>query len=283
MFRNGSKNMLKVILTMFFLSTSLVFANTITGNNSFNTAYPIGNWQYHSSIIGELKADETESYFSFRANRGDRVYVKVFHDDSDEGRTLEVFDQFQNNIGINVGIYGSSSFTPYLLVSDIDGTSSGQLFYIKVTRGNSTGSIFFSVSINNRMSGGLATFEFNGTAVNPGNPDILLNPNGVDSSVISMDLSNSSKIPEGAIVKSIKTEGRLSKNLGGIVHKISPSTNNIWYIEEWSNYNISESDELEVAQRWDFKYNFKGTSSSNMRDVKATIVYEYDTTLGFER
>lgn len=260
----------------------MVFANTITGNNSFNTAYPIGTWQYHGSIIGELKADQTEAYFSFRVNMGDRVYVKVSHEDSDQGRSLEVFDQFQNIHDANDGVYGSSSYSPFIMVSNIEGISSGQLFYIKVTRGNNTGSIFFTVAINNRISGGLATFDFAGTATHPGNPNIL-DPNGVDSSVISMDLTDSSRVPAGAIVKSIRTEGKLSKNLGGIVHKISPAENNIWYTQEGSSYNISAADDLELAQRWDFKYNFRGTSPSNMKYVKATVTYEYDITSGFER
>lgn len=127
------------------------------------------------------------------------------------------------------------------------------------------------------------TFDFVGTASNPGNLDILTNPNGVDSSIIIMNLTNNSSIPNGAIVKSITTAGTVTPSKGGILHKISSSQNNIWYTSSvlGSNYPITVNDDLEVKKVWSFKYNQKALGASTMKNVKATINYEYDITNEF--
>ena len=163
-------------------------------------------------------------------------------------------------------------------------TSNSQTFFIKVTRGNYVGDMFFSPSINNRISSGNSTFNFTGTATNPGNPNILTNPNGVDSSVIFMDLTTNSTIPTGAIVKSFTTSGSLTpSNLGGITHKILSAQNNVWNTAIVSGtFALTTSNNLEVARIWSFKYNFKAKSSSKMSNVKANISYEYDLTDQFQ-
>jgi hypothetical protein len=159
-----------------------------------------------------------------------------------------------------------------------------QTFYIKVTRGTFVGDMLFPVSINKRISSGNGTFSFTGTASNAGNPNVLTNPNGVDSSVIYMDLTTNSTIPNGAIVKSITTTGTLNpSNLGGITHKILSAENNVWYTATVAGiFGLTTSNNLKVAKKWSFKYNFKGTSSSTMSNVKAAINYEYDLTNQFK-
>ncbi len=144
--------------------------------------------------------------------------------------------------------------------------------------------MLFPVSINKRISSGNGTFSFTGTASNPGNPNVLTNPNGVDSSVIYMDLSTNTTIPKEAIIKSITTTGTLNpSNLGGITHKILSAENNVWYTATVAGiFGLTTSNNLKVAKKWSFKYNFKGTSSSKMSNVKANISYEYDLTKQFK-
>ncbi|WP_151029530.1 hypothetical protein [Aliarcobacter cibarius] len=144
--------------------------------------------------------------------------------------------------------------------------------------------MYFPVSINNRIYSANGTFNFTGTASNAGNPNILTNPSGVDSSVIYMDLTNNTTIPNGAIVKSITTTGTLNpSNLGGITHKILSAENNVWYTAIVSGtFGLTTSNNLKVAKKWSFKYNFKAKSSSKMSNVKATITYEYDLTNQFK-
>ena len=176
-----------------------------------------------------------------------------------------------------------TSITPFIF-ANATSTANSQTFYIKVTRGTFVGDMYFPVSINNRIYSANGTFNFTGTASNAGNPNILTNPSGVDSSVIYMDLTNNTTIPNGAIVKSITTTGTLNpSNLGGITHKILSAENNIWYTATVAGiFWLTTSNNLKVAKKWSFKYNFKAKSSSKMSNVKATITYEYDLTNQFK-
>ncbi|RXJ80208.1 hypothetical protein [Arcobacter sp. F2176] len=293
MLKNSSKQLLKFILVMFFsFSFSIsAFAETengaIVGNNSYATAYSMGYWKYASSTICNLKAGQDEAYFKFTAYKGDRLYVRTSYDSDYQGMFLEVLNNNYTTVDSSGNVVDPGAILSFIYVSKINATSNSQNFYIRIKRGNYTGDMIFSINVEDRIKSSSGKFNFNGTASNSGNPDILTNPNGVDSSIISMDLTNNSTIPNGAVVKSITTSGNLSRNLGGITHEILPSQTNDWYLSTVASartgyYNIDLSNELNVAQKWDFRYNALARSSSTMSDVKATINYEYDLTKAFE-
>ena len=258
----------------------------IIENNTFGTAYPIGYWQYHGSTICKLEAGKPEAFFSFTANANDRVYASITLSQElvNTGAKVEIFNTTSLTSAISTGIkvVNPTSITPFIFANAAS-TANSQTFYIKVTRGTFVGNMYFPVSINNRIYSANGTFNFTGTASNAGNPNILTNPSGVDSSVIYMDLTNNTTIPNGAIVKSITTTGTLNpSNLGGITHKILSAENNIWYTATVAGiFGLTTSNNLKVAKKWSFKYNFKGTSSSTMSNVKAAISYEYDLTKQF--
>ena len=48
-------------------------------------------------------------------------------------------------------------------------TSSSQTYYIHVNRGTCEGTMYFSLSMNERIKTGRGVFSFSGTASNPGN------------------------------------------------------------------------------------------------------------------
>ncbi|MCG3675287.1 hypothetical protein L5F46_10940 [Aliarcobacter butzleri] len=289
MFKFSFKPLLKSILVMFFgfVFTTNAFGTpgVITGNDSFNTAHSIGYWEYHSSTVAKLEVTEknqTDSYFSFRVNKGDRVYVRISlgQEYLNSGVNLQIFDSNRDKkTNINSTIINPNTNSQFIF-DNIDGESASQTFYIKVNKGSYTGDIVFSVSVNKRIYSNIATFDFTGTASNPGNPNFLNNPSGVDSSVISMNLTNNTTIPTGAIVKSITTAGNISSGKGALIYKISSNQNSsIWYQSSTAlDYNISLNDKLEVKKIWSFKYNQKSAGASNMSKVKATINYEYDIT-----
>ena len=255
--------------------------------DTFGTAYPIGYWQYHGSTICKLEAGKPEAFFSFTANANDRVYASITLSQElvNTGAKVEIFNTTSLTSAISTGIkvVNPTSITPFIFANAAS-TANSQTFYIKVTRGTFVGNMYFPVSINNRIYSANGTFNFTGTASNAGNPNILTNPSGVDSSVIYMDLTNNTTIPNGAIVKSITTTGTLNpSNLGGITHKILSAENNIWYTAIVSGtFGLTTSNNLKVAKKWSFKYNFKAKSSSKMSNVKATITYEYDLTNQFK-
>ena len=258
----------------------------IIENNTFGTAYPIGYWQYHGSTICKLEAGKPEAFFSFTANTNDRVYssITLAQELLNTGVSVQIFNSSQLPITpVNSAIVNPTSITPFIF-ANATSTANSQTFYIKVTRGTFVGDMYFPVSINNRIYSANGTFNFTGTASNAGNPNILTNPSGVDSSVIYMDLTNNTTIPNGAIVKSITTTGTLNpSNLGGITHKILSAENNVWYTAIVSGtFGLTTSNNLKVAKKWSFKYNFKAKSSSKMSNVKATITYEYDLTNQFK-
>ena len=239
MLKNSSKQFLKFILVMFFgfffatnASATTDENGAIIENNTFGTAYPIGYWQYHGSTICKLEAGKPEAFFSFTANTNDRVYssITLAQELLNTGVSVQIFNSSQLPITpVNSAIVNPTSITPFIF-ANATSTANSQTFYIKVTRGTFVGDMYFPVSINNRIYSANGTFNFTGTASNAGNPNILTNPSGVDSSVIYMDLTNNTTIPNGAIVKSITTTGTLNpSNLGGITHKILSAENNIWY------------------------------------------------------
>lgn len=282
MLKNSFKQLLKFALVMFFgfAFNTNAFAGFIENNDEFSSAHSIGYWEYHSSLIAVLKPNQDKAYFKFMANKGDRVYIKSWN-----GLSIKIYNNYQQstNLAVNSDQVTNPTTFPY---ATVDSDSNFQTFYIEISRTNTSGTTYYSLNINNRISSAIKPFDFTGTASNPGNPNYLANPDGVDSSVISMDLTNNSTIPNGAIVKRITTSGHLNKSLGGIVHKLSPTSTNIWYdsaAPSASNgyFDIGTNSNVNVAQVWNFKYNFKGTSSSNMSNVEASIEYEYDLTQQF--
>ena len=98
---------------------------------------------------------------------------------------------------------------------------------MRVTRGIYTGDMYFTVSILDRIKSGSGKFNFLGTATN--NVNTSLNPSGVDSSVITMDLTNHTTIPSNEIVKSITTSSTQSPSQGNVTYKIMSSYNGVWY------------------------------------------------------
>lgn len=283
MFTHNFKLTLKSVFVLLvgFIFSSIASASSygkygeIIENNTIGTAHHIGSWKYHSSLFSKLEKGKNTAYFTFTANKGDRVYVQTSY--AQEGLKIEVLDSYLTQLdkseNVIKGLYDEFIF------AKADSDRNYQRFYIRVTRTNSNIDTYYSIHINKRISTGIQTFSFDGTASNSGNYSVLYNPQGVDSSEITMDLRNNSKIPPHSIVKSIETKGYLSKNLGGVLHKVYSEDKDKWYTAiVKGTYGIDSSEELDVAQKWKFKYNFKGTASSTMSRVKATIHYEYDIT-----
>ena len=257
-----------------FAFSTNAFASIIVGNDSFSKSYSIGYWQYHSSLVGELKPGKKVAFLKFMVNDTDRVMISSY-----SGYRIEIFNSYHIRVSDSDNVDNPTTFSYAIANAD----SNYQTFYIKMTREKSIDSGYYSVSIGNRISKAYGKFDFIGEASNPGTPDYFANPNGANSSIISMDLTNNSTIPKKAIVKSIQTTGHLSNNLGGRTHHMSPASTNIWYeaLEGKSTgrgYGISSSNKIEVAQVWNFRYNFKFKSSSTMRNVHASFYYEYDKT-----
>ena len=268
-----------LVMLVFSLSTPAYAAGTITGNNTFETAYAAGNWEY-SNMSTILPANETEAYYTFTANAGDKVYARSSYQNVYAGMKIEIFDSNRRLIGLEgTAVVDPNSLIPFIFANA--DASSNSTFYVRVSRGSYTGDMYFTVSILNRIKLGSGKFNFSGSAVNTGN--VNLNLAGVDSSVITMDLTNNTTIPSKAIVKSVTTSGTQSPSQGNVHHKIMGEQTGIWYTSTVSSatsgfYAISLQNQLNVAKKWDFKYNAMATARSTMSNVSATINYQYDAT-----
>ena len=135
------------------------------------------------------------------------------------------------------------------------------------------------MSAYDRIKTSSVSVSISGTASNKGNSSISMS--GVDSSVISVNLTNDTKIPNIAIVTSISSSGTQSPSQGNVHHMIMPASNSIWYTSTVSSassghYNIDVDDGIPVKQKWSFKYNALATAKSTMRNVKLTIGFQYD-------
>ncbi|MGM0970618.1 MAG: hypothetical protein ACQEWR_18840 [Bacillota bacterium] len=284
-----TKNIFKRFLLpalLFMLVTSFITPNTaeaaITGNNSPNTASSMGYWKHSRSDTTILPEGENEAYYQFTINKGERVYVRSSYDKQYTGMKIEVYNS--KNSDERSRVINPDSVTPFIFANTDDVTSTSETYFVKVTRGTYTGNMYFTVSIQDRIKSGNGTFNFTGAATNLGNTS--LNFSGVDSSVITMDLTSNSSIPINAIVKSISTTSTQSPNQGNVTHKLMADENKIWNESVFSSatsgsYRISLENQLRVAQKWSFKYNAKATARSTMSNVKADIRYEYDVTDGF--
>lgn len=269
-----------LVLLVFSLCIPAYAAGTITGNNSFETAYAAGNWKYSNMGTTILPTNETEAYYTFTASAGDKVCAKSSYQNQYAGMKIEILDSNRQLIHTGTAVVNPNSLIPFIF-ANADASSNSQTFYIRVSRGSYTGDMYFTVSIQDRIKSGSGKFNFSGSAVNTGN--VKLNPAGVDSSVITMDLSNNTTIPKGAIVKSVTTSGTQSPNQGNVHHMIMCEQTGGWYTSTVSSatsgfYSISLPNQLSAAKKWNFKYNAKATARSTMSNVSATIDYQYDVT-----
>ncbi|MCT7633736.1 hypothetical protein, partial [Aliarcobacter butzleri] len=174
MFKFSFKPLLKSILVIFlgsvFTTNTFGASDGITGNNSFNTAHSIGYWEYHPSTVARLVNNQNDAYFTFKVNKGDRVYVRtsVGQEYLNSGVNLQIFNSNQSPKTLAETTVTNPDTNSAFIFQNIDGESASQTFYIKVNRGSYVGDIVFSVSINKRIYSNIATFDFTGTASNPG-------------------------------------------------------------------------------------------------------------------
>jgi len=269
MLKNSFKQLLKLMLLVFlgFSTNANADYGAIEGNYNINQAFNIGPWEYGGGEFGLFNPGEKEAYFSFMSYNGtDRVYVRTW-----DGYTIEQVDSNGDTLNRNTSDDVTHPTTyPYI---NIDATTKYKTIYVKVSRDTDIGKAYYGIGVDNRIKTSFKTFEFTGTASNPG---------GATSSEVYMDLSNNDDIPNNAIVTSIKTDGDLDKSLGGVVHQIFSGDTNNWYTAIVKGiFSIDVSNNLQVKQVWKMRYSHQALSSSNMHNIEVDIRYEYDLTEQF--
>jgi len=274
--------------TTAYAATTTSSATLVADNYTTpETAYNWGSYYNgKSTSTVTLPAQVNDAYFKFTVNSADKIYVRCAYDSKYEGMYMQLFDATAQPVSKSVspgGVVNPNSGIPFLAVN-CNGTSSNQVFYVRVSRGSNydiNQPMYFTLDLNNRIKTGSGKFNFSGTAKNSGNTS--LSSSGVNSSILKLDLSSNSNIPKGAIVTSITTSGSQSPSQGNVHHMIMPAQPGTWYTSKVSNatsglYNISITDGISVAQVWQFKYNVLATASSTMSNVAINFNWQYDIT-----
>ncbi|NRR28104.1 hypothetical protein [Bacillus velezensis] len=257
--------------------------SAITGNHSFETANPVGYWKYKNIDTAILPEGEKESYFTFTANKGERLYVRSSTRSEYKGMSIEIYNKNKVLISKSTEVINPDTPLPFIYAIT-DAKENNETFYVKVSRGSYTDDIYFTLSIYDRIKAGSETFAFSGTAENKGNTS--LSPNGSDSTVLRLDLTKQTSIPKDAIVKRISTAATQIPSQGNTRHCIMSEENKVWHralanSSTQGNYDITLEDNLSVSSIWNFKYNTLATAKSAMKNVKLKIDYEYDMTTQF--
>lgn len=261
-------------------SASAFQVSTITGNHSFETANPVGYWKYKNIDTAVLPKGEKESYFTFTANKGERLYVKSSTRSEYKGMSIEIYNKNKVLVSKGTEVINPDTLLPFIYAIT-DAKENNETFYVKVSRGSYTDDIYFTLSIYDRIKAGSETFAFSGTAENKGNTS--LSPNGSDSTILRLDLTKQTSIPKDAIVKRISTTATQIPSQGNTRHCIMSEENKVWHralanSSTQGNYGITLDDNLSVSSIWNFKYNTLATARSTIKNVKLKIDYEYDVT-----
>ena len=95
-------------------------------------------------------------------------------------------------------------------------------------------------------------------------------------------MTNSTLIPNEAIVTSITTSGTQSPKQGNTHHMIRPASADDWFTSTVAasassgSYIIALNDNFAAKQVWNFKYNAVAGAKSTMSNIKVTIKWQYD-------
>lgn len=254
--------------------------HTITGNISKETAYNIGNWKHKIIKTCAIDRDHRYAWFSFNMSQDEQIYITCSRENIPDGMTFTIYNaNNMDELWSASEIADPSSFIKFLAVKANGYQSTSYL--LRVERGNYIGDMFFSLNFANRMKRTSKTFDFRGTARNNGNKGMSFA--GVDSSVITVDLSRETSIPKDAIVNRVDTSSYMSPNQGNVRHMLMCQTESAWWTSKVSSatsgsYYINSSNRIPVKQIWSFKYNAKAGAKSSMNSVKLRVDYIYDIT-----
>lgn len=252
------------------------------GHEEQGNAYDWGTYnRYKSSLTVVLNEDQEKFWISYQLPAKEHIFASCSYSDKYEGMKVEMKGVTSNTAFSPTDVRKRGTVLAFLPVIADNTTSSTQTFYICITRPqNYSGKMYVSITLKERIKTGRGVFDFRGTARNRGN-----NPfknSGSDSSVISLDLRNESRIPRNAIVTSVATKGRMSPEQGHVRHMIRPTKNSSqWFTSRVSSadsgsYYIDKSNNFDAKQMWEFKYNGKATGSSSMSRVRLEMAWEYD-------
>ena len=269
-------------ITGFVFGDYALTLNNISKYDTMENAFDFGDWEYaYLRSPDSIPKGQQVCYYKFKIDSADKAYASILLYDQ---QTSPLLIEVLNSVGITreYGFTGNSSLAAKgvitqktglkCLVADIDGNKVGNVGYIRVTKLDYKDTLasmrpFF----NKRIYSGSGTYRVSGTASNPGNNY---------SNVLTLDLSNRSDIPNGAIVDRIDISGSVSpSNVMGIKYMLNPGGQG--WLQSSSIMLGDGSIDFEgynqpVKQSWQFMYSQTALSSTKISNVEMDISWDYD-------
>ena len=120
--------------------------HAITGNNSKETAYNIGNWKHKIIKTCAIDKDYRYAWFRFSMSQDEQIYITCSRENIPDGMTFSIFNaNTMKELRRSTKIANPSSFIKFLAVK-ADGTESTS-YLLRVERVNYEGDMFFSLKI----------------------------------------------------------------------------------------------------------------------------------------
>lgn len=241
---------------------------------TMETAYDLGYWA-NSFNRGALPWGQSTAYYKFTINTGDRMYAKMAIPEDGSVVGMVARNSRGQNITDVVTSAGGGVITPSIgspfLPLPIDGSQvSDGIVYLQVAYGNNL-SLKYVPTLSTRVRSGYGDFSFTGTCSNPGYSS---------SNILSLNLTNNSKIPAGCTITSVTTTGSVSPSVGGITHMVRPASHNwltprgVTAVGEGFYTNIPT--DIPAKQIWYFRYDQTAFASTKMTNIKLHLNWEQD-------
>ncbi len=114
---------------------------------------PIGYWKYKNIDTTILEAGQDEAYFTFTANKGEKVYVRSTYQSTYTGMKIEIYDKNRVPVSQGTEVINPNTFSSFIY-ANADAQNTTDTFYVKVSRGTYTGNMYFTLSIEDRIKSG---------------------------------------------------------------------------------------------------------------------------------
>ncbi len=287
------------MLVVYLPTTVMASTYTMTGNNTFEDAYNIGSWNTSNTYqktftaydenVATKDQDSTANWIKFTAKAGDRVGIKITYANLSSTEDLSNFTVSLRNsankeIESSSQIYKGSTSVRFKYVYYEFPTAG--TYYVSMIRNEGLDKVDVGgISFFDPIKTASTTYTFSGTASNTGNP--IGNTSGTDSTILTLNLTNDTKIPSDATLMSISTSSSMSPSQGNVRHYLN--VNNVDWNNDGSSWNSAKvnsatsgqyyldiDDQIPARATYKFKYNVLASAKSTMSSVKVTFKYEYN-------